>query len=76
MATRTRKTAVQDDDVQAIQNGDDQKADSRISFSVDADTRKKIRIAAAYADLDVGAWIAKVLTHYADKAVTSAAEEE
>ena len=73
MAARTKKAET--DDVQAIQSNGDAKGDSRISFSVDADTRKKIRIAAAYADLDVGAWITKVLTHFADKAVEDVGEE-
>lgn len=74
-AARTKKTEV-DEDVEAIQNGNDADGTSRISFSCDAATRRNIRIAAAYADLDTGAWIAKVLNHYAEKAVKAAGEEE
>lgn len=68
-AARKTTTDVEEDVI--VANGDSDKATiTRISFTVDAQTRKNIRIAAAHADLEVGEWIAKVLAHYADKAVS------
>lgn len=41
----------------------------RISFTVDRDIRRKIRIASAHADLEVGEWISAVIEAAADKAI-------
>lgn len=54
---------------QTVQEEGDRKDLIRISISVTSQLRKSIRIAAAYADLDVGEWAAKTLKEAADKAI-------
>jgi len=60
VATRTK--AVEEDET--TENGK-----YRLSISLDASLRRNIRIAAAYNDLDVGEWCAKVLSIMAEKAI-------
>lgn len=43
----------------------------RISFTVDKETRRKVRIAAAHADMEVGEFVVDVLERAAEKAVPS-----
>lgn len=43
-------------------------AQSRISFTVTPDLRRKIRIAAAHADMENGEWIQLILERAAEKA--------
>jgi hypothetical protein len=45
----------------------DQQSQVRISISMDAKTRRLIRIAAAYADMEVGEWAQQVLRLEAEK---------
>jgi hypothetical protein len=39
----------------------------RISISMDPQTRKLIRIAAAYADMEIGEWATKILREAAER---------
>jgi uncharacterized protein (DUF1778 family) len=41
----------------------------RLSITIDPEIRKIVRIAAAYADLEVGEWAGKVLREAAEKAI-------
>jgi len=54
---------------QTVQEESDRKDQIRISISVTPQLRESIRIAAAYADMDVGEWAATTLKEAADKAI-------
>jgi uncharacterized protein (DUF1778 family) len=45
----------------------EEQAQVRISISMDAKTRRLIRIAAAYADMEVGEWAQQILRQEAEK---------
>lgn len=57
----------------ANSNGDAEEKEKpfRLSLTLDPSIMKKIRIAAAYADMDKGEWCASILERAADKAVPS-----
>lgn len=50
----------------------DEKGQVRISFTVDKEIRKNVRISAAHADMEPNEWIVMILEKYADKAVPQA----
>jgi hypothetical protein len=62
-----QKKAVEEDDV--LPEPDKKAGVVRVSITIDSDTRRNIRIAAAHADMEVGEWCSHVLGKYADKAV-------
>lgn len=41
----------------------------RLSISIDPAIRKMVRIAAAYADMEIGEWASKILREAAEKAI-------
>lgn len=54
----------------AQQNGQVEEEEKiRVSITIDPPLRRKMRIAAAYADMEVGEWAAEVLKAAAIKAV-------
>lgn len=54
---------------ESTSNGSDRKKVDRISISIDPSLRRKMRIAAAFSDKEVGEWAQLVLARAADKAL-------
>jgi hypothetical protein len=52
-------------------NGDGDDTGYRLSITIEPTIRKKLRLAAAVHDMNIGEWASKVLENAADKAVES-----
>lgn len=55
----------------APRNNGDEDGGYRLSITIDPSIRRKLRLAAAVHDLNIGEWASKVLENAADKAVES-----